>query len=78
MGKSLTFRGTVYEAKAAMKSHRCNDPICDSYLWKMKHELDLAIIKMKSLENELEQRGVNPTVQLKIDEAAADAQSQIG
>ncbi len=42
MGKSLTFRGTVYEASEMIKTHRCKDPICDTHLWKVKHELDMA------------------------------------
>ena len=42
VGKSLTFRGTVYEASELIKTHRCKDPICDTHLWKVKHELDMA------------------------------------
>jgi ionotropic glutamate receptor NMDA 2B len=42
MGKSLTFRGTVFEASELLKAHRCQDPICDTHLWKVKHELDMA------------------------------------
>ena len=60
MGSSLTFRGTVYEASELMKNHRCNDPICDTNLWKVKHELDMAKIKMKSLEEELFAKGIAP------------------
>lgn len=60
MGKTLTFRGTVNEAKEAMKTHRCKDPICDTHLWKVKHELDMAKLKMKQLEAELQERGVTP------------------
>ena len=60
MGKSLTFRGTVYEAKEAIRTHRCKDPICDTHLWKVKHELDMAKLKMKKLEAELQVRGVTP------------------
>lgn len=60
MGKSLTFRGTVYEASELMKTHRCKDPVCDTHLWKVKHELDVAKIKMKKLEDELLQMGIEP------------------
>ena len=63
MGKTLTFRGTVYEAKEAMKTHRCKDPICDTHLWKVKHELDLARIKMRQLEDELRLNGETPMTQ---------------
>lgn len=36
MGKSLTFRGAVYEAQDFLRNHRCKDPICDTHLWKVK------------------------------------------
>ena len=58
VGKSLTFRGAAYEASELMKTHRCKDPICDTHLWKVKHELDMARMKMKSLEAQLEARGI--------------------
>ena len=64
MGKTLTFRGTVYEASELMKTHRCKDPICDTHLWKVRHELDLAKIKMRKLEDELKRRGITP-IQIK-------------
>ena len=35
VGKSLTFRGTVNEARELMKSHKCSDPVCSSQLWKV-------------------------------------------
>ena len=60
MGKSLTFRGTVYEASELMKTHKCKDPICDTHLWKVKHELDMAKIRVKKLEAELRKRGIAP------------------
>jgi ionotropic glutamate receptor NMDA 2B len=71
MGKTLTFRGTVYEAKEAMRAHKCKDPICDTHLWKVKHELDMARIKMRKLEAELRQRGVEPTTAEKMTTAEA-------
>lgn len=60
MGKSLTFRGTVYEASELLKNHRCKDPICDTNLWKVKHELDMAKLKMRNLEAELLSKGIVP------------------
>ena len=60
MGKSLTFRGTVQEATQMLKTHRCKDPICDSKMWRVKQELDLARIKMRALEEELKNRGMTP------------------
>ena len=59
VGKSLTFRGAAYEASELMKTHRCKDPICDTHLWKVKHELDMARMKMKSLEAQLQAKGIH-------------------
>lgn len=51
MGKSLSFRGAVREAQDLIRHHHCKDPVCDTQLWKTKHELDMARIKIKKLEN---------------------------
>lgn len=64
MGKSLTFRGAVYEASELMKNHRCNDPICDTNLWKVRHELDMAQLKLKNLQTELIAKGITPEVEV--------------
>ncbi|XP_054286010.1 glutamate receptor ionotropic, NMDA 2B isoform X4 [Macrosteles quadrilineatus] len=61
MGKSLTFRGTVIEAQDIIRNHRCHDPICDTHLWKVRHELDMARIRIKQLEKELESHGIKPS-----------------
>ncbi|XP_071745795.1 glutamate receptor ionotropic, NMDA 2D isoform X2 [Lepeophtheirus salmonis] len=60
MGKTLTFRGTVYEASQLMKMHRCKDPICDSNLMRVRHDLDQSRLKLRRLEKELRQRGIQP------------------
>ncbi|KAG6800485.1 glutamate receptor ionotropic, NMDA 2B isoform X6 [Apis mellifera caucasica] len=60
MGKSLTFRGAVYEAQDILRYHRCRDPICDTHLWKVKHELDMARIRIRQLEKDLEAHGIKP------------------
>ncbi|KAF8786657.1 Glutamate receptor ionotropic like protein [Argiope bruennichi] len=51
MGKSLSFRGAVYEAQDLIKHHRCKDPVCDTQLWKVRHELDMARIRIRKLED---------------------------
>ncbi|XP_066592276.1 glutamate receptor ionotropic, NMDA 2B isoform X2 [Prorops nasuta] len=61
MGKSLTFRGAVYEAQDIMRHHRCRDPVCDTHLWKVKHELDMAKIRIRQLEKDLEAHGIKPS-----------------
>lgn len=51
MGKSLSFRGAVREAQDLIRHHHCKDPVCDTQLWKVKHELDMTKIKIRKLEN---------------------------
>ncbi len=60
MGKSLTFRGAVYEASELLKTHRCNDPICETHLWNVRSDLDHANARIKRLEEELINRGITP------------------
>ncbi|XP_019890234.2 glutamate receptor ionotropic, NMDA 2C [Musca domestica] len=60
MGKSLTFRGAVYEATEILKKHRCNDPICDTHLWKVKHELDMTRLRVRQLEKVMDKHGIKP------------------
>ncbi|CAH1137809.1 unnamed protein product [Phyllotreta striolata] len=60
MGKSLTFRGAVYEAQDILRNHRCKDPLCDTHLWKVKRELDVANLRIKQLEKEMETHGIKP------------------
>ena len=54
MGKSLTFEQSVLEAIDVQRKHKCNDPICEMHLWKAKHELDMALLKIKRLQTEIE------------------------
>nr|XP_040240394.1 glutamate receptor ionotropic, NMDA 2B isoform X1 [Anopheles coluzzii] len=60
MGKSLTFRGAVYEATEILRRHRCNDPICDTHLWKVKHELDMSRLRNQHLEKTMQIHGIKP------------------
>ncbi|KAI5719581.1 hypothetical protein M8J76_012139 [Diaphorina citri] len=60
MGQSLTFQGAVYKAQDILRRHRCKDPVCDSHLWKIRSELDLARVRVKQLEKQLEQHGIKP------------------
>lgn len=50
MGKSLTFRGAVFEATDLIKHHRCKDPVCNTQLWKTRHQLEMAKLKIRQLE----------------------------
>ncbi|KAK3091474.1 hypothetical protein FSP39_020086 [Pinctada imbricata] len=53
MGKSLTFEQSVMDAVDFCKKHKCKDPLCETQIWKVKHELDLALLKIEKLNNEL-------------------------
>lgn len=58
MGKSLTFPGAVIETTDFIKKYRCNDPMCDTHLWKVKHELDMAGLRIRQLERTLGQHSI--------------------
>ncbi|KAF8778339.1 Glutamate receptor ionotropic like protein [Argiope bruennichi] len=62
MGKSLSFRGAVYEATDLIKHHRCKDPVCDTQLWKTRHELDMANMKIRQLEASIQAALMSPTL----------------
>ncbi|XP_062581711.1 glutamate receptor ionotropic, NMDA 2B-like isoform X2 [Saccostrea cucullata] len=53
MGKSLTFEQTIMEAIDLKKKHKCKNPICETQLWKVRHELDIALLKVEKLTKEL-------------------------
>lgn len=58
LGNALNFRGAVYEAQEILKNHRCTDPICDTHLWKVRHELDMAKLRVRQLEKALDANGI--------------------
>lgn len=60
MGKSLSFPGAVFESQDVLRAHRCQDPLCDTHLWKVKHELDMARLRIQHLENQLVDHGLRP------------------
>ena len=39
VGKSLTFRGTVNEARELMKTHKCSDPVCSTQLFRVRKDI---------------------------------------
>ncbi|CAG5116440.1 unnamed protein product [Candidula unifasciata] len=53
MGQSLTFEQSVMEAMDYHKHHRCKDPLCETQLWKVKHDLDIALLKISQLRRQL-------------------------
>ena len=57
MGKSLTLRGTVDEARHLLRERPlCKNSSCDAHLWRTRHQLDLAKIKLRALEDEIKKR----------------------
>ena len=57
MGKSLTLRGTVDEARQLLRERPlCKNSSCDAHLWRTRHQLDIAKIKLKALEDEIRYR----------------------
>ncbi|XP_076049036.1 glutamate receptor ionotropic, NMDA 2B-like [Oratosquilla oratoria] len=68
MGRSTTFKRTVQDAQAAaagrgggrLEGSRCTDPLCDTQLWRVKHELDMARLRIQHLEKQLEDNGLRP------------------
>ena len=58
LGKSLS--GEAVPSSEGLKNYHCDDPVCDTNLWQVRHELDLARMKMRSLEVELRSQGIEP------------------
>ena len=57
MGKSLTLRGTVDEARHLLRERPlCKNSSCDAHLWRTRHQLDIAKIKLRALEEEIRKR----------------------
>ncbi|XP_060076117.1 glutamate receptor ionotropic, NMDA 2B-like [Ylistrum balloti] len=60
MGQSLTFEQSVIEAIDMHKRHRCKDPLCETQLWKVRHELDLSKFTIEKLKDQLQSFGIKP------------------
>ncbi|XP_045171588.2 glutamate receptor ionotropic, NMDA 2B-like [Mercenaria mercenaria] len=54
MGKSLTFEQSVFEAIDIQRKHKCKDPICEMNIWKARHQLDIALLKIKNMQKEID------------------------
>ncbi|XP_041362766.1 LOW QUALITY PROTEIN: glutamate receptor ionotropic, NMDA 2B-like [Gigantopelta aegis] len=53
LGKSLTFEQSVMEAIDLHKKTRCKNAMCETQMWKLRHELDLALLKIDNLQNSI-------------------------
>jgi len=70
VGKSLTFRGTVFEASHLIKSHKCADPVCDTQLLRIRHELEVARSRLTKLQSELQGRRNSPQKEMSCETVA--------
>jgi len=50
VGKSLTFEQSVREALELQRNYRCMNPVCETQVWKLRHELDMAQLKVSHLK----------------------------
>ncbi|KAL4223136.1 Glutamate receptor ionotropic [Mactra antiquata] len=55
MGKSLTFEQSVFEAIDIQRRHKCKDPICEMNIWKARHQLDIALLKIKNMQKAIDE-----------------------
>ncbi|XP_061181697.1 glutamate receptor ionotropic, NMDA 2B-like isoform X2 [Saccostrea echinata] len=79
MGKSLTFEQTIMEAIDLKKKHKCKNPICETQLWKVRHELDIALLKVEKLTKELRrERNLNALISRRNETAATSDPLPIG
>ncbi|KAK7489127.1 hypothetical protein BaRGS_00019641 [Batillaria attramentaria] len=53
LSKSLTVEDTVRGTMSLSRRKRCRDEICDTQIWRLRHELDLALLKIENLQNQL-------------------------
>ncbi|KAK3713095.1 hypothetical protein RRG08_036708 [Elysia crispata] len=51
MGKSLQLKECVDEAISKYTKNRCKDPVCETQIWKLRHQLDMALLKIENLSN---------------------------
>ncbi|XP_018014006.1 glutamate receptor ionotropic, NMDA 2B [Hyalella azteca] len=58
MGKSITMLEVVREAQEQYNGRHCDDPLCDTDLWRVKHELDMARLRIVDLETQMVCHGI--------------------
>uniref|UniRef100_A0A1I8HVF2 PBPe domain-containing protein n=1 Tax=Macrostomum lignano TaxID=282301 RepID=A0A1I8HVF2_9PLAT len=56
MGQLLSFEQSVNQTVDLIKHHKCQNPICETQLWKLRHELDTTKRKLQRLEGMLNGR----------------------
>ncbi|CAG5135589.1 unnamed protein product, partial [Candidula unifasciata] len=53
VGKSLEFQDCVNEALHEQSKNKCKNPRCETQIWKLRHQLDMALLKIDNLENQI-------------------------
>ena len=53
MGQSLTFERSVMQAIELQRNFKCKNPICETQTWKLKHKLDLALLRIDRLQKQV-------------------------
>ena len=61
VGKSLTFEQSVREAIELQRNYRCKNPVCETQVWKLRHELDMAQLNISRLKRLLRYQTLPPT-----------------
>ena len=52
LGQSLSIEDTV-ENTVKQRKKRCSNTMCDTQIWKLRHQLDMALLKIENLQNQL-------------------------
>lgn len=53
MGQSLHFEDMVRETLEMQKIFKCKNTVCETQIWKLRHQLDLAKFKVERLRKDL-------------------------
>ncbi|KAK3864285.1 hypothetical protein Pcinc_030017, partial [Petrolisthes cinctipes] len=78
MGRSLSLRGAVSEAQEALRTHRCEDPLCDTHLWRVRHQLDMARLRINHLEGQLAFHGLRSPTRMEGEESDGIGEGEVG
>ncbi|XP_059165876.1 glutamate receptor ionotropic, NMDA 2B-like [Physella acuta] len=81
MGKSLQLKDYVDEAMNAYSKTRCKDALCEVQIWKLRHQLDMALLKIDHLQNQLGDFGsdllmIMPTTTIENEQQLDDREHQ--
>ncbi|KAK7112852.1 hypothetical protein V1264_012236 [Littorina saxatilis] len=63
LGKSLSIEdtGQAVVQQQQQQQKRCRDQVCDTQIWRLKHQLDLAMLKIENLQNQISSTATSTT-----------------